>query len=70
MALVELDRFYYSFEAGLARSVLAAHGLEAFMFDHNISVAEGGIFAFPIRLMIAEEDLDEARRILAEEAEG
>lgn len=70
MALVELERYFNSFEAGLVRSVLAAHGVDSFLFDHNISVAEGGIFAFPIRLMIAEEDLDEARRILAAEAGG
>jgi hypothetical protein len=63
MALVELARFYNSFEAGLARSVLAEHGIESVLFDFNVST-EGGSFAMPIRLMADEGDLDEGRRIL------
>ena len=68
MALVELARFYNSFEAGLARSLLAGTHRSA-LFDFNMSL-EGQGFAFPIRLMVDEDDVDEARRILASEAEG
>jgi hypothetical protein len=69
VALVELGKFYNSFEAGLARSVLAEHGVESFTFDTEMSwEGLGGII--PIRLMVDEDDLEEARLILASEAEG
>ena len=67
MALVELAKFYNSFEAGLARSVLAENGLESFAFDTEMSwEGLGGII--PIRLMVDEDDLEEARLILAAQA--
>ncbi len=69
MALVELAKYYNSFESGLARSVLAEHGVQSFVFDNEMSwEGLGGII--PVRLMVDEDDLDEARRILAAEAEG
>jgi hypothetical protein len=43
--------------------------VESFAFDTEMSwEGLGGII--PIRLMVDDEDLDEARRILAAEAEG
>lgn len=68
MALVDLARYYNSFDAGLARSVLAEHGIDSALFDFNVG-AEGGIVGAMIRLMVDDEDLDEARRILASSAE-
>jgi hypothetical protein len=63
MALVELARFYNSFEAGLARSVLAEHGIDSVLFDTEMTwEGMGGII--PIRLMVLDEDLDEARAVL------
>ena len=69
MALVELAKYYNSFEAGLARSVLAEHSINAALFDFNVG-AEGGFVGTLIRLMVDEDDVERARRILAEEAEG
>lgn len=63
MALVELKKFYNSFEAGLARGRLDADGIESLLFDFNSSM-EGASFLIPIRLMVDDEDLDAARRIL------
>jgi hypothetical protein len=63
MALVELARYFNSFEAGLARSVLAEHGIRAALFDFNLAMEAVGL-AFPIRLMVDDGDLDEARRVL------
>ncbi len=61
--LVEAGRFYNSFEAGLVRALLAAHGIESVLFDTEMSwEGMGGII--PIRLMVVEEDADEARSIL------
>jgi len=67
MALVELARFYNSFEAGVARSRLEADGLMCVLFDTEMSwEGLGGLI--PIRLMVDDEDVDEARRILAADA--
>ena len=66
MALVELARFYNSFEAGLARSVLAEHNIDSVLFDTEMTwEGMGGII--PIRLMVLDEDQDEARLILRAE---
>lgn len=64
MALVELARFWNSFEAGAARSRLADEGIDSFPFDMEMSwEGLGGVI--PIRLMVDEDDLAEARRLLA-----
>ncbi|MDT9599610.1 putative signal transducing protein [Sphingosinicella rhizophila] len=63
MALVELARFYNSFEAGLARSRLASEGIESFIFDMEMSWDGMGIL-IPIRLMVDDEDRDEAAGLL------
>ena len=64
MALVELARFWNSFEAGLARSRLAAEGIDSVLFDTEMAwEGLGGII--PIRLMVLDEDREEAAQILA-----
>ena len=63
MALVELQRLTNSFEAGMARARLAADGIDSHLFDFNVGTEGPGFLA--IRLMVDEEDLDEARAILA-----
>lgn len=63
MALVELATFN-SFEAAVTQGRLLAEGVETHLFDFNMSL-EGG-FIVPARLMVDEEDLVRARRILAD----
>jgi hypothetical protein len=64
MTLVPAARYHNSFEAGLARSRLAAEDIPAVLFDTEMSwEGMGGII--PIRLMVHEDDLEAARRILA-----
>lgn len=46
--------------------LLAEEGLEYFVADQFISAMEGGIGAFPRRLMVASEEAARARRVLAE----
>jgi hypothetical protein len=65
MALVELAKYYNSFEAGAARSRLEADDIDCFLFDMNMSW-EGMSGIIPIRLMVDEDDLARARRILSE----
>lgn len=63
MALVLAARFYNSFEAGNARALLDANGIESVLFDLEMSwEGLGGLI--PIRLMVLDEDLEEARSIL------
>ena len=47
-----------------ARALLAAEDIDCFVFDHNMSILEGGIGAFPRRIMVRREDLYRARLIL------
>jgi len=46
--------------------LLGEDGVEYFVADQFISAMEGGIGAFPRRLMVAREDLERAKRVLAE----
>jgi hypothetical protein len=64
MALVELAKYYNSFEAGIVRSRLEAEGLDAYLFDTEMNW--GGLDGVvPVRLMVDEADVDEARLIIA-----
>lgn len=63
--LVEVAKFYNSLDAGVARSRLEAEGLDAFLFDTEMNW--GGLDGVvPVRLMVDEDDLNQARRLLAE----
>jgi hypothetical protein len=63
MALVEAGRYLNSIEAGMARARLEAAGIMSVLFDQEMSWVAGSI---SIRLMVDDEDLDEARAILAD----
>jgi Putative prokaryotic signal transducing protein len=64
MPLVEAARYYNSFEAGAAQSRLEDEGLPSFLFDFEMANYLGGIF-IPIRLMVDDEDLEQAQKLLA-----
>ena len=66
MALVELQRFFNSFEAGMAKGRLDAAGIPSVIFGMEMSAAITGD-TFNIRLMVDDEDFDAARALLAEE---
>ena len=64
--LVEAARYTTRVEADLARLYLESEGVEAVLFDTELSNFYGyfgGVF-MPIRLMVLDEDLDEARDLL------
>ena len=67
MALVELTRFYNSFEAGIVQSRLEADGIPSVLFDLNVAMGDGISLLVPIRLMIDEDDREAAEAILAED---
>lgn len=65
--LVEAARFNTRVEADLARLYLESEGVEALLFDTEVNYFYGGLF-LPVRLMVLDEDVDVARRLLAEKA--
>lgn len=65
MALVEAAKYYDSLAAGAAQSLLSAEGIDSFIFDMGMTL-QGVGFAVPVRLMVDEDDLEGATRLLAE----
>ena len=66
MALVEAARFLTRFEASLAKARLDAADLNCFLFDMDMNWGGADLGVVPVRLMVLDEDLEEARSILAE----
>ena len=66
MALVEAARFLTRFEASLAKARLDAADVSSFLFDMEMNWGGADLGVVPVRLMVLDEDLDEARAILAE----
>jgi hypothetical protein len=66
--LVEAGRFNSRVEADLARLYLESEGVEAILFDADINNVFGWFYvlALPVRLMVLDEDLAEARRLLSD----
>jgi hypothetical protein len=60
-----VDSVRLSFLMALLRDA----GIGCVLLDQHISAVEGGIGAFPRRLAVAEEDWEEARRVLQEAGE-
>ena len=67
MSLVELARFATRVEADLARLALGAEGIDAVILDAEANSFFGGGGLIWVRLMVLDEDVDEARVILAED---
>ena len=64
-ALVEAGRFNLAYQAELARAFLESHGLGAVVFDTQSSAYSDGALV-GVRVMVLDEDLDEARALLKE----
>lgn len=61
--LVEAGRYGSRIEADLARLYLESEGVESVLFDTEINYFYGGLF-MPVRLMVLDEDLQRAQRLL------
>ena len=61
--LVEAARYNSRVEADLARLYLESEGVQSMLFDTEINYFYGGLF-MPVRLMVLDEDLDRAKRLL------
>ncbi len=49
-----------------AKALLQAEGIDCFEMDVNMSIMEGSIGILPRRLMVRNDDLRQARRVLAD----
>ena len=63
--LVEAARYLTAIEAEIARSFLGSHGIGAIVFDGASSLYSEGALIGP-RLMVLDEDLAEAVKLLAD----
>ena len=64
--LVEAGRYANSMEAGLAKSLLDHAGVGNVLFDSAMNGIEPIGLLFPVRLMVLDEDLADAREVLAD----
>ena len=64
MSLVELGRYSRN-EAHIIVGRLESEGIPAIAFDGGMSIMKGSWLLIPVRVMVDEEDLEEARGILA-----
>src|SRR4029077_19627273 len=51
-------------EAAMAKSLLDSHDIFCRLADENVNLLGGGPLAMPIRLLVAEDQAEEAARIL------
>lgn len=63
MSLVELGRYDRNL-ANIIVGRLAAEGIEAIAFDGGASIADGSYLLIPVRVMVDEDDLPDARAIV------
>jgi hypothetical protein len=66
VALVVLARCERRIQAELAKMYLGADGIDSILFDAEMNNVGWGTM-MPVRLMVLDEDLDDARAILAED---
>ncbi len=64
--MIELLRTNDAVLISFVEALLRDAGLNYFVADGNMSVVEGSLGILPRRVMIAKEDGDEARRLLAD----
>jgi hypothetical protein len=67
MSLVPLATFGTRVEADLARLALEAEGIDAVVFDAEANSFFGGGGLISVRLMVLDEDFEQATRILDED---
>ncbi|MBL8577386.1 MAG: DUF2007 domain-containing protein [Mesorhizobium sp.] len=62
----ELIRTNDAVVISFVESLLKDAGIESLVADQNMSVLDGSIGILPRRVLVLEDDLEEARRILAD----
>lgn len=67
MSLTELGRYNRN-EAHILIGRLESEGVPAIAFDGETSIGDGSYLFIPVRVMVDEDDLEIARRIVADSA--
>ena len=67
MSLVEAARFYTRMEASIAQGALEAADIPAILFDAEMNWGGADLGVVPVRLMVHEDDLIRAQRLLGAE---
>ena len=62
--MVTLRTYSNPAEAALAKSLLDDHKIFCSLADENVNLYGGGPLAMPIRLLVADDQAEEAARIL------
>jgi hypothetical protein len=52
------------------QSLLRQEGIESFIFDSHMSVLEGSANAIPRRLMVIDDEYNDARKTVSDAGEG
>lgn len=68
--MVTLRTYFNQAEAALAKSLLDDHEVFCSLADENANLYGGGPLTMPIRLLVADEQAEEARRILNGDAQS
>jgi hypothetical protein len=63
--LVEAARFNWAYQGDVARTFLESHGLHAVVFDAQSNLYSDGAMV-GVRLMVLDDDLELAKRLLTE----
>ena len=69
-AMIELIRTNDAVILSFVQSLLKDAGIECLLADQNMSVLDGSIGVLPRRIMVPEDDADEARKILSDAGIG
>jgi len=64
MALVELGSFTNAMEAAMVKGLLEAEGIDAVLFDHGMNIADSSGWLVPVRVMVLDDDFEDARALL------
>lgn len=65
MALVELATYTNAMEAAIVKGLLETAGIDAVLFDHGMNIADSSGWLVPVRVMVLDDDLVEARAVIA-----
>jgi Putative prokaryotic signal transducing protein len=66
LSLVELAQYSNGMEAEIVRGRLSSEGIMAFCFDGCMNIADSAAYAIPVRVMVDEDEVAEARALLDE----
>lgn len=68
--MIELVRTNDAVLISYVEALLRDAGLEFLVADQNMSVLEGSLGVLPRRVLVAQDDLDEAKKLLADAGIG